>query len=307
MTTTTFDGPLPGGSEGAAVRVHPLRCAEVKAPPQYLERSGGRLGPAKAVAGALTTPRSRWPTLPLPAFLVEHPTAGAFMIDTGPSEKMAVGGQRADLGPVHGTLLGGTMKPGQAAGDQVRALGFDPASIPLVVMTHLHYDHLGGSAQFPGAEFLTAGAELDDEPSAGKGTFAHHREAVTRWRRIDGEGAPHAGFARTWDLFGDGAVRLVSTPGHTPGHLSVLLRLAGGRPCLLTVDAAYARRTIDERLVPLLCPDVRAYLRSLDELLAYVAAEPEAIVVCGHDPDRWERDSAEAAAASPGAEVSPAR
>jgi glyoxylase-like metal-dependent hydrolase (beta-lactamase superfamily II) len=92
--------------------------------------------------------------------------------------------------------------------------------------------------------------------------------------------------------------------GHTPGHVSVLLRLEGGRSCLLTVDAAYARRTIDDRLVPLLCPDVPAYLRSLDELRAYVAAEPEAIVVCGHDPDRFERDSREAAAAS---EVSPAR
>jgi glyoxylase-like metal-dependent hydrolase (beta-lactamase superfamily II) len=303
-TMSTFDGPLPGGSDGATVRVHPLICAEAKAPAVYFARpGGGPLGTATAVATALAQ-RSRWLTLPLPAFLVEHPTAGAFMIDTGPSEKM-VDGLQADLGRVGGTLLGGTMRPGQAAGDQVRALGHDPAAIELVVMTHLHYDHLGGSAQFPAAEFVATKAELDDPPSSRKGTYAHHRDAVSRWRAIHGAGEPHGVFSRTWDLFGDGSVRLVSTPGHTPGHLSVLLRLTGGRSCLLAVDAAYARRTIDERLVPLLCPDVKAYLRSLDELRAYVAAEPEAIVVCGHDPDRFERDSREAAAAA--SEVSPAR
>lgn len=293
VQTSPFDGPLPGGSDGATVRVHPLLCAQAKAPPQYLDRGAGV---ARALAGALLPPRGRRLTLPLPAFLVEHPTAGPFMIDTGPSERM-VDGLHTDIGRVGGTLLGGTMRPGQAAGDQVRALGLDPAAIGLVVMTHLHYDHLGGSGQFPAAEFVVTRAEHDDPPSSRKGTFRHHREAVSRWRIVDGGGEPWGVFSRTWDVFGDGSVRLVSTPGHTPGHVSVLLRLAGGRPCLLTVDAAYARRSIDERLVPLLCPDVRAYLRSLDELRAFVAAEPGAIVVCGHDPDRWQADSAAAAAA----------
>ena len=303
MTTTPFDGPLPGGSDGAEVRVHPLLCAQTKAPPQYFSRPAGPLGVQRAVAQAVVTPRSRHLTLPLPAFLVEHPTAGPFMIDTGPSERFA-DDPAADLGRLGGALLGGGMGPGQAAGDQVRALGFDPAAIELVVMSHLHFDHLGGSRQFPAAEFLVTREEHEDPPGALKGTYGHHRAPVSRWRLVDGEGKPHGAFSRTWDLFGDGSVRLVSTPGHSPGHLSVLLRLAGGRPCLLTVDAAYARRSIDERLVPLICPDVSTYLRSLDELRAYVAGEPGAIVVCGHDPERWASDSAAAAAAGgPGAAV----
>jgi glyoxylase-like metal-dependent hydrolase (beta-lactamase superfamily II) len=302
MTVTRFDAPLPGGSPGAEVRVHPLSCGSSKAPLQYFGRPRGPAAVPRGVAAAIATPKSRWPTIPFPAFLVEHPTAGPFMIDTGPARSHAEDGGREDLGRVGAALLGVNMRPEHAAGEQVRALGHDPASIELVVMTHLHYDHLGGSDQFPNAEFLVTKAEHHDPPSTRNGTYPHHREAVKRWRVIGGNGEAVGPLTRTWDVFGDGSVRLASTPGHSPGHASVLLRLAGGRPALLAADAAYARRTIDERLVPLLCPDVERYLRSLDELRAYVDQTPDAVVVCGHDGWRWEQDSGELAAASSGAQ-----
>jgi N-acyl homoserine lactone hydrolase len=82
-------------------------------------------------------------------------------------------------------------------------------------------------------------------------------------------------------------VRLLSTPGHTKGHLGVLLRLASGTELLLTGDAAYARRTIDEGLVPTLCQDVHLYRRSLRELQRFVERTPSAHVVCGHDAEGW--------------------
>jgi glyoxylase-like metal-dependent hydrolase (beta-lactamase superfamily II) len=262
----------------------------------YFKRPEGRLGVPRGLVDAVRRPRSRWPVLPFPVFLIDHPTEGPFLVDTGPSPRM-VDDARADLGRVGAALLSVRMGPDETAAARVRALGHDPASIERVVMTHLHYDHLGGAEQFPNAEFVATMAELDDPPDARKGTYAHHRRAVRRWRTIDGPWEPHGPFARTFDLFGDGSVRLVSTPGHTPGHVSLLLRLRDDRPGLIVGDAAYDRRAIDERNVPLLCPDVDAYLDSLDQLRAFVAQTPEAIVVCGHDPERWERDSAALAAA----------
>lgn len=302
---THFTDPLPGGSPGATVRVHPLSCGFSNAPVQYFARPSGPLPSPRGIAAALATPKSRWPKIPFPAFVVEHPTAGVFMIDTGPAASHARDKGREDLGRLGSALLGVTMRPEQAAGEQVRALGHDPEAIELVVMTHLHFDHLGGSHQFPNAEFLVTKAEHDDPPSMLKGTYGHHRDAVKRWRVVDGAGERHGAFSATWDVFGDGSVRLVSTPGHSPGHVSVLLRLQDDRPALLAADAAYARRTIDERLVPLICPDVERYLESLDEIRAYVEQTPDAIVVCGHDGWRWEQDSAALAAAS-AAEQQPA-
>ena len=122
----------------------------------------------------------------------------------------------------------------------------NPDAIGLVVMTHLHYDHASGATQFPGATFLVERREWDAASNGGfrQGYHRPHLDPSLRWRVIDVE--PEA------DLFGDGSVRLLHTPGHTPGHLSLLLRLAGGERLLLTADAAYAQRTLDERLLSLL-------------------------------------------------------
>ena len=287
MTSVPLDLPLAGGSDGSGVRVHPLRIAEGPAPPSYFSRPSGPASTLRGIASGVTTPRSKWPVMPIPAFLVEHPTAGPFMVDTGVAPIVAEQGMQADLGPVGGRILNLRMERGWAAGDQIRELGFEPAQIELVVMTHLHFDHLGGAGQFPSAMFVVNEDEHRDAPSVMKGTYKHHRELVRDWRTYELPRAEWEGFSRTLDLFGDGSVRLVSTPGHTPGHVSIVLRLEGGRECLLVGDAAYARRSLDNREVPLICPDVHAYLRSLDELSAWVEAHPDAIVVCGHDPWEW--------------------
>ena len=277
---TPIELPLPGGSAGAEVRVHPLLVAEAPVPPLYFKRTRSPAGIVRGLTG-------KREVLPIPAFLVEHPTAGAFMVDAGVNPIVAERGMRADLGPIGGTILGVRMQPGWGAGDRIKALGFDPLAIDLVVMTHLHFDHAGGSHQFPNATFLVHQPEWDDEPGLTKGSYAQHRDAVSDWRTFTLPEAPWEGFTRTADLFGDGSVRLLSTPGHTAGHVSLALRLRGGRDALLVADAAYARRSLDARDVPLVCPDVRTYLRSLDELRAHVAAHPETLVVCGHDPWEW--------------------
>ena len=82
-------------------------------------------------------------------------------------------------------------------------------------------------------------------------------------------------------------MRLVATPGHTAGHRSVILRLSGDRELLLTGDATYARKTIDESLVPLLTWDDEAYKNSLTWVRDWVAAHPGAPVIPGHDAEAW--------------------
>jgi glyoxylase-like metal-dependent hydrolase (beta-lactamase superfamily II) len=69
--------------------------------------------------------------------------------------------------------------------------------------------------------------------------------------------------------------------------MSVLLRLVSGRELLLTADAAYARRTIDEELVPVFVDDVHRYMRSLREIRRYTEQTPDAEIICGHDAEGW--------------------
>ena len=94
-------------------------------------------------------------------------------------------------------------------------------------------------------------------------------------------------FTRTIDLMGDGSIRLISTPGHTPGHLSVLLDLGPGPQVLVIGDAVYTLRSLREEILPLLTVDDDAYLRSLREIKAFAESAPDATLVPTHDPAAW--------------------
>jgi len=278
--------PLPGGSAGATVRVHPLRCGEVLLPPRALDRPSGPLSQLRGIG--LHTPRSRWSWVPVPVFLVEHPTAGPVLIDTG-FHASVQDGARTSLGRRAAWLLPARQAPGESAPEQLRRLGVEPAQIGVVVMTHLHNDHASGAIEFSAATFVVDAAEWQ---AASRGGFAEgyrqaHYDQPLDWRTVDYvEGAGHGAFERTLDLFGDGSVRLLSTPGHTLGHQSVLLALDGGE-LLLTGDAAYTRRAIDEDLVPIFFADDKLYVHSLAQIRDHVARNPGTVVITGHDAQRW--------------------
>ena len=281
--------PLPGGSEGAGVTVTPMRTAEMLTQPRFFERPSGPLPVVRGLG--LLTPKSKWTPVPVPCFMVEHPTAGHFLVDTGlpPAVSHDV---RAGLGRRVAMAYDIHMEDGWAVTDRLVGLGLDPLGIELVVLTHMHNDHVGAVAQLPRATFVVDGREWDAAHDQG---FLHgYRHQLYDydydWRALDFAAAnvdSFASFGRTIDLFGDGSVRLLSTPGHTRGHMSVLLRLRSGRELLLTGDAAYARTTIEQELVPLFCDDVHRYLRSLREIRRYLEQTPSALVVCGHDPESW--------------------
>ena len=264
--------PLAGGQAGAGVRVHPLRTATALAPPGFYDRPKP-LGKLRAVL----TPRSRWLRLPFPAYLVEHPTAGKLLLDTGMHASVAKNAFKS-LGLLAIIVVKREMDETDAVPAQVQARGVDPGEIGTVVMTHLHYDHASGAIQFPNARLLVERREW----KAANG-FLSFRHGYTKkqldpdldWRAID--------VADEVDLFGDGSIRAFHTPGHTSGHLSFLLRLESGAHLFLTADAALAKRTLDERLLPLVLEDDDEYWTSLDRVIALAGSADH--VITGHDPE----------------------
>lgn len=228
---------------------------------------------------------------PCLAYVVRHSDAGAILIDTGihpdASENL-----RQDFGTRMG-LVFRNLRPAKVPyEEQLRELGVEPSEVERVVMTHLHVDHTGGMRLLPNARFVCAREEwraATRKGAAGKGFVARHLPPETRMELIDFErqGEPHGPFPSTLDLLGDGSIRLVSTPGHTPGHMSVLLQVEGGRQVLVVGDAVYTLRSIREQILPLLTVSDELYLRSLRELKRFMESEPDAILVPSHDPTAW--------------------
>ena len=87
------------------------------------------------------------------------------------------------------------------------------------------------------------------------------------------------------DVFGDGSVVCLPTHGHTPGHQSLKLRLAGG-DVVLAADSCYFCRTLRERRLPRFAHDHEAMHASLDRLAALEAGG--ARIFFGHDPEFWQ-------------------
>jgi glyoxylase-like metal-dependent hydrolase (beta-lactamase superfamily II) len=278
--------PLPGGRPDATVRLRPLLCGRFVSPEPSLHRQEGRLASLRALGVG-----ADWTEVPVVAFLVEHPRAGRVLVDTGFHPSIVVAPHEA-FGRIAGRVIKDLhVEPGQVVSAQLRELGIEPAEIGTVVMTHLHSDHASGIAEYPESTFVVSDAEWEAAGSGGRmqGYWGRQFDHAFDWRTVafDADDADsYATFGRSLDLFGDGSLRLVSTPGHTAGHMSVILRLRE-REALLTGDAAYTRRTIEKTALPYRMEDEHRFRRSLREIQLYEREKPGALVICGHDFAQW--------------------
>jgi len=283
--------PLPGGSQGAAVRLHPLLTATMRGPEAWFLRQEGRL--AKLRAFGIGTPKDQWLTVPVPAFWVEHPTAGHVLVDTGLHPSAAVDPKQT-LGRIGSLAFKDVeMTADQALPAQMRAQGVDPAQVSVVLMTHLHIDHASAMSEFPQATFLFSTREWEAATDDGQlhGYRRQQFDHAFDYRTLDFD-APgsdsFASFARSYDVFGDGSVVCVYTPGHTHGHMSVVLRLAG-REALIAGDAIYTLRTLTHSHLPARMEDTHHFRRSLREIQLYAEQTPGALIIPGHDMEYWKK------------------
>jgi glyoxylase-like metal-dependent hydrolase (beta-lactamase superfamily II) len=277
--------PLPGGREGATVRLHPLMTGELPGPPAWFEREEGRL--AGLHAAGLRVDRATFMRIPVPAFLVEHPGAGALLIDTGLHPSVAIDPKQS-LGRLLAYYYRGlTMNSEQAAPAQLRARGLDAADVRFVLMTHMHADHASAISEFPAATFVLSKQEWDvlGDGKPTDGYVKRQYDFGFDYRTFDFESRDtdsFATFGRSFDLFGDGSVRAVFTPGHTHGHTSFVLRLRE-REVLVAGDAIYTERTLNESVLPYKMADEHQFRRSLKEIQRYRERTPGALIIPGHD------------------------
>jgi N-acyl homoserine lactone hydrolase len=277
--------PLPGGRQGATVKLHPLNTGELPGPPAWFEREEGRL--AGLHAAGLMVDRSTFMRIPVPAFLVEHPGVGPMLIDTGLHPSVAVD-PKQNFGRMLAYYYRGLkMNAEQAVPAQLRARTLDAADIRFVLMTHMHVDHASAISEFPATTFVVSQQEWDQLES-GKPTDGYVRRQYDfgfdfRTFDFDSPGTDSfATFGRSFDLFGDGSIRAVFTPGHTHGHTSYVLRLRE-REVLIACDAAYTMRTLEEDVLPYKMADEHQFRRSLKEIQRYRERTPGALIIPGHD------------------------
>ncbi len=223
----------------------------------------------------------------MPVFLVEHPDVGPFLIDVGYDPSVSSDPTRT-LGFLFGKVIMKHRLAERSVREQVVERGVDPSDVSRVLVTHLHLDHVSGSALWPEATFVVDQAERVAAASPGPGPYVKsHLATIGRWQEIDyGAAELFESFARTIDLFGDGTVRLISSPGHSPGHQSVLLRLRD-RYALICGDAAMSTAELREPVIDGIVVDQDSYIRSGEEARAFMRAHPDTLAIPSHDSELW--------------------
>jgi glyoxylase-like metal-dependent hydrolase (beta-lactamase superfamily II) len=158
--------------------------------------------------------------------------------------------------------------------DALRSLGVDPAEIGAVANCHLHADHAGQNATFPGIPIYVQATEWE---------IAHTTDhTILEWIDFDG--------SRYEQLDGDHAVAdditILATPGHTPGHQSLAVRTPGGL-VVLAGQACYTAAEWAGEPTPRegrsMAPDVESYDRSIERLRGLNSS----VVRFGHDRNAW--------------------
>jgi len=162
--------------------------------------------------------------------------------------------------------------------DQLAKIGVKVDQVKYVGISHYHADHTGQVGSFPKATLLIGSREWDaiTSPKPAEGV---NFKPFENWSK--GEGKVEA-LPLDKDVFGDGSVIVLRTPGHTPGHQSLLVKLPQMGAVVITGDAAHFRENYDSDGVPAFNFDRAQTVASL-ERLKKIAANLKATVIIQHD------------------------
>jgi len=221
--------------------------------------------------------------IPFPSYLIRHPK-GDVVVDGGWRQEVCAAGDPSLKPTTIGTLVLG---PDSHVLAQVEALDVDPADVRYVVHTHLHNDHVGGTGHFPNAIELVDESELRVGLSPGWFTeFIYDTEPISapdlNWETI-AIAADDPGH----DLYGDGTIRLIATPGHSIGHMSLVLSGGDGASLILAGDAVPDRPHFEEEAMPGWSVDAEkaaASIKRVRELQDQLQCE----VLFGHSIEQWQ-------------------
>ena len=213
--------------------------------------------------------------LPIPSWLIDHPD-GLCLFDTGMHLELQTTTERLGRSAKH---FDPDFEPGEELAARLDARDIRPSDIDRVIFSHLHFDHVGGTVEVPDARIVVQQAEWDaghDQRKVDLGIYnpddydcGHEVETV--------EG--------THDVFGDGKVVCIPTPGHTAGHQSLRVELESG-PVVLTGDCVYYEDMLDTMSTPQFGHDTDQQLASMRELIR-LRDDEGCHLVFGHDEDQF--------------------
>ncbi len=267
------------------MKIHALQTGTVRV------KASQRVGRGRGVVRQVNILLDRTWTGPLPIYAWAIETEeGVIIVDTGETARTSEPGYFPRWHPYFRWAVRLDVTPEKEIGPQLREIGIRPEDVRTVILTHLHTDHAGGLHHFPRSEILVS----DEELRLAKGFAGRLRGYLpNRWpdwfhpRSIDFVSEPFGPFDRSQRVTSDGRVVIVPTPGHTPGHVSVIVA-DDDLSYFLAGDATYTQQALVEGHVDGVSPSEAVSLRTMQTILRYAQERPT-VYLPTHDPESGRR------------------
>jgi glyoxylase-like metal-dependent hydrolase (beta-lactamase superfamily II) len=260
------------------VRIHVLHTGKV-----YIDRALSfrekTLHPAPFTGWFRPKKTKIW--VPVSTYLIEHPN-GLILVDTGWSEEVRTD-QRKHLGWLASSMFKASLPPGESIQEQLQGLGYNDRQLDYVLLSHLHSDHVSGIKHVAQAKrILTSELEL----KAAQKDIGYIR---SMWEGVSIETfklqeIPFGPYRAGLDLFGDGSIYLVHTPGHSKGQTSILVKTDNGW-VLLASDVGYGKKSWEQGILPGLTINKEEAAQSLSWVGSFAQRCDCRLVLVNHDSD----------------------
>jgi len=238
---------VPPAAKSGVERMYVLYCGETQVPDVSPWAPGTAPGTAMLFS--------------VNCYLIKH-AKGYMLWDSGFSDTLADNpdGMQGARGMV--------MKRKQTLAAQLAQIGVAPSDVKYLAFSHTHPDHVGNANLFTAATLYIQQAEYDAAFGPEPAKFGFVPANYDKLRA-----SPMVKLTGDHDIFGDGSVTIVSTPGHTPGHQSLLVRLPTTGAVVLSGDFVHFRANFEARRAPSFNFNQEQSLQSIDKVAALLKAE----------------------------------
>jgi glyoxylase-like metal-dependent hydrolase (beta-lactamase superfamily II) len=265
-------------------KVHAIRTGSVRI---KISQMAGR-GRGLARLGHVLVDREWSDWVPIYAWLIEH-GEGLILVDTGETARVHQRGYHPRWHPFFRRASQFQLTPDDEIGPQLRMIGVRPRDIRQIVITHLHTDHAGGAAHLVGQKTWVHPIEWRRAQGFGgqvQGYLPHRWPQWWEPEPLRFESVAFGPFGEGMSLTKRGDVFVVPTPGHTPGHVSVIVR--GSPSIFIAGDTSYTQDLLVQGVVDGVSPDEGVARRTNQRILA-LAREQPLVYLPSHDPESANR------------------
>jgi glyoxylase-like metal-dependent hydrolase (beta-lactamase superfamily II) len=214
--------------------------------------------------------------VPVALYLLET-SLGYILVDTG-NDPEVIGDPVATWGKELADFVWPTMSEANHPAVQLGLVGVAPSDVRLVIYTHLHHDHAGGARLFPQAVHVVQASELRwayaPDRYARRGYLRSDFDHGLRWLGVEGDVALLPG------------VQLIHTPGHSPGHQSIMLDVPEAGTVIVCGDSVNTRDNVRLDVAPGITVSAAEAVVSIHRLIA-MASWHDALLLPSHDLEFW--------------------